>query len=415
MATVALGASYRRLWSATLLSNLGDGIRAAAFPLLAVTLTRDPILIAGVAVATQLPGVLLGLTAGWLADRFDRRQIVIAADTVRLAVLVALILLITGGWATMTLLYVVVFVSGATDVVRNTAASTLVPSVVAPDQLDRANGRMVTAEITGNEFVGPPLGGYLFGVALVLPFAINGGTLAIAVALVAGIPALAGATGPTGTVLDPRESLQIRAGLHWLRQHRAFWPVPATSAALAITDTAWFTLLVLYLYDVLHLGSAWYGVMLAVGAVGGVGGGLAAASLTGRIGAKATTLTCLTLAAAGQLALGTTSSVTATAAVMATSSMAFAIWSVQVRTTIQRTVPSSLLGRVISINRVITTAGSLAGAFLGGVVASGLGLHAPFLLGLPILIVAGILVAASRATFAHPMTSLKPDERPTAR
>ncbi|SDS51998.1 Predicted arabinose efflux permease, MFS family [Friedmanniella luteola] len=415
MATLALGAPYRRLWSATLLASLGDGIRAAAFPLLAVTLTRDPVLIAGVAVATQLPGVLLGLTAGWLADRLDRRRIVIVADTVRLAVLVALICLITGGWATMALLYLVVFVSGATDVARHTAASTLVPSVVAPEQLDRANGRMVTAEITGNEFVGPPLGGYLFGVALVLPFAVNGGTLAIAVALVAGIPALAQTASAAGTVPGPRESRQIRAGFRWLRKHRTFWPVPATSAALAITDTAWFTLLVLYLQDVLHLGSVWYGVMLSIGAVGGVGGGLVAASLTGQIGAKATTLTCLSLAAAGQLALGTTGSVAATAAVMASSSMAFAIWSVQVRTTIQRTVPSSLLGRVISINRVLITAGSLAGAFLGGVAASRLGLHAPFLLGLPILIVAGILVAASRTTFAQPTTPTEPDDPPTAR
>lgn len=414
MAAVALGTPYRRLWSATLLSNLGDGIRAAAFPLLAVTLTRDPILIAGVAVATQLPGVLLGLTAGWLADRFDRRRLVIAADTVRCAVLVALMCLIAGGWATVGLLYLVVFVSGATDVVRHTAASTLVPSVVAPDQLDRANGRMVTAEITGNEFVGPPLGGYLFGVALVLPFAVNGGALALAVALVAGIPALVQTAGPAGTAGVALESLRISAGLRWLRENRTFWPVPATSAALAITDTAWFTLLVLYIHDVLHLSSAWYGIMLAVGAVGGVGGGVVAAGLTGRVGARATTLICLTTAAAGQLALGTTSSVTATAAVMATSSMAFAIWNVQVRTTIQRAVPSSLLGRVISINRVILTSGSLAGALFGGVVASRLGLHAPFLLGLPILVVAAVLVGASPTTSAPPATTT-PGEPPAAR
>jgi predicted MFS family arabinose efflux permease len=171
---------------------------------------------------------------------------------------------------------------------------------------------------------------------------------------------------------------------------------------------------VLYLHDVLHLASAWYGLMLAVGAVGGVAGALIAARLAQRVGAAVTTLASLVLATAGQLLLGTTSSVIATATVMATSSMAFAIWTVQVRTTIQRTVPSSLLGRVISINRVIITAGSLAGAFLGGVAASRLGLHAPFLLGLPILIVAGVLVAGSRSTFARtsapPETSDRPDQ-----
>jgi MFS family permease len=398
MATLALGAPYRRLWAATLLSNLGDGIRAAAFPLLAATLTRNPILISGVAVATQLPGVLLALPAGSLADRFDRRQIVIAADAIRLAFLLGLVGLIASGWATMSVLYVVVFVSGATDVVRATAASTLVPSLVPLEQLDIANGRMVTAEIAGNEFIGPPLGGFLFGIALVLPFAVNGGTLAIAVALVASIPALLQTPdGAAGTRIR-RQQAQAGGGLQWLRRHRGFWPVPATSAALALTDSAWFTLLVLYVQQVLHLSSAWYGILLAVGAVGGLSGGFFAATLTRRIGAKATTLACLALAAAGQLALGTTSSLIATAAVLATSSMAFALWTVQARTAIQSAVPADLLGRVISINRAVITAASLAGAGLGGITASRLGLHAPFLLGIPVLIVAGVLIAASRKT-----------------
>lgn len=399
MAAPALGASYRRLWSATLLSNLGDGIRAAAFPLLTATLTDDPILISGVAVATQLPGVVLALPAGSLADRFDRRRIVIVADAVRLAFLLGLIALIASGWATMSVLFVVVFVSGATDVVRATAASTLVPSIVPLEQLDRANGRMVTAEIAGNEFIGPPLGGLLFGVALILPFAVNGGTLAIAVALVVSIPALLHAPRAAAGAGAGPQRIRAGGGAQWLRRHRGFWPVPATSAALAVTDSAWFTLLVLYVRQVLHLNSAWYGILLAVGAVGGLSGGFFAAALTRRIGAKNTTLICLALAAAGQLALGTTSSVIPTAAVLATSSMAFAIWTVQARTAIQSAVPTDLLGRVVSINRAVVTAASLAGAALGGITASRLGLHAPFLLGIPVLIVAGVLIAASRGIF----------------
>lgn len=405
MATLALGAPYRRLWSATLLSNLGDGIRAAAFPLLAATLTSSPVQISGV--ATQLPGVLLALPAGSLADRFDRRRVVIAVDAIRLAFLLGLVGLIASGQATMAVLYVVVFVSGATDVVRATAAGTLVPSLVPLDQLDTANGRLITAEIAGNEFLGPPLGGYLFGIALVLPFAVNGGTLAIAVALVVGIPALLQTPGGATATKAERQPDRSGGGLPWLRRHRSFWPVPATSAALALTDSAWFTLLVLYVRQALHLGSAWYGILLAAGAFGGLSGGFFAATLTRRIGAKATALACIALATVGQLALGTTSSVIATAAVLATSSMAFAIWNVQARTTIQRAVPADILGRVMSINRAAVTAASLAGAGLGGIAASRLGLHAPFLLGIPILIAAGILIVASPKTFAD--TAAQPD------
>jgi MFS family permease len=404
MATLALGAPYRRLWSATLLSNLGDGIRAAAFPLLAATLTSSPVLISGVAVAALLPGVLLALPAGSLADRFDRRRIVIAADVIRLAFLLALIALIVSGRATMGALYVAVFAAGATDVVRATAAGTLVPSLVPLEQLDAANGRLVTAEIAGNEFLGPPLGGYLSGIALVLPFAVNGATLAIAVALAAGIPALLQAPDGAPGTRAVRQRERAGAGLQWLRRHRGFWPVPATSAALALTDSAWFTLLVLYVRQVLHLSPAWYGILLAAGAFGGLSGGWSAAALTRRIGAKATALACLALAAAGQLALGTTHSAPATAAVLATSSMAFAVWNVQARTTLQRAVPAHLLGRVISINSAAVTAASLAGAGLGGITASRLGLHAPFLLGIPVLIAAGTLIAASPKTFADTAT-----------
>jgi MFS family permease len=419
MATVTLGAPYRRLWSATLLSNLGDGIRAAAFPLLAATVTHHPVLISGVAVAGQLPGLLLGLTAGSLADRFDRRRLIIAVDIVRLAVLAGLIALIVGGWATIGLLYVVVFVSGVAEVVRDTTASTLVPSIVEHDRLDRANGQLVTAEITGNEFIGPPLGGYLFGVAVVLPFAVNAGTLAVAVALAAGIPALirtthaAAATEPQ-RAREPQQEPQrarITVGLRWLRHHRGLWPVPATTTALAMTDSAWFTLLVLYVHHILHLGPAWYGILLAVGAVGGLGGAFFAATLTRRFGARTTALGCLTVAAAGQVALGTTSSVIATATVLATSSMAFAIWNVQARTIIQRAVPPDLLGRVTSINRTVSTAASVLGAGLGGVSALHLGLHAPFLLGLPILTAAAVFVAVSRTTFSGPAAPSEHDDR----
>lgn len=406
MATVALGAPYRRLLSATLLSNLGDGIRAAAFPLLAASLTRSPILISGVAIAGELPGLLLSLTAGSLADHFDRRRLIIVVDAVRLVLLLALIGMITVGWATIMILYVVVFVSAVAEVLRDTTAGTLVPSIVAVDQLDRANGRMITAEIAGNEFIGPPLGGYLFGLAMVLPFAINGGALAVAVALVASIPALVRPRIPA--VGGEPDSTGVRAGLHWFRDHRSFWPIPATTVALALTDSAWFTILVLYLQEVLHLPSAWYGILLAVGAIGGLAGGSFAARMINRLGAKITTLGCLTLAAIGQVLLGTTSSVIATAGVLASSSAAFAVWNVQARTIVQRTAPSELLGRVNGIQRTAIATATLVGAALGGVSAHRLGLHAPFLLGVPVLCGALLMVVVSRNAFPGPSIQSPP-------
>lgn len=388
MTAVPLGPAYTRLWSATALSNIGDGIRAAAFPLLAASLTSSPVLVSGVAVAGLLPGLLFGLVAGVVADRVDRRALVLAMDIIRAMLLIGLVAVIATGHATIWAVYVVAFVSGLASVLRDTTAGTLLPSIVGRDQLDRANGRLVTAEIAGNEFAGPPLGGYLFGVAVALPFIVNGGTTAIAAALMASIPAMLQPTAPTGAV--PRQSwiIDLRTGFGWLRGQREVRAVPLTSVALAMTDSAWFTLLVLYLRDVLGLPGFWFGIMLAIGAVGGLTGGLLAARIVRAVGMRSTIAGSLLIAAAGQLALGITSDVAVTAIVLATSSLVFAVWNVAARTLIQQRTPTEMLGRISSINSTVITTASILGAVFGGIVAQQLGLHAPFLLGVPLLLAA---------------------------
>lgn len=387
---VPLGPDYGRLLSATALSNLGDGIRAAAFPLLAASLTSSPILVSGVAVAGQAPILVFGLVAGVAADRFNRRRLVLVLDIVRTVLLAGLVLLIATGAVSLWAVYGAVFVSGIASALRDTTAGTLLPAIVGRDQIDRANGRMVTAEIAGNEFVGPPLGGYLFGIAVALPFAINSGAMAIAAALIASLPVMLFSAGSTSRSLASLP-LDLRAGFRWLLQRRDVRAVPATSVALAMTDSAWFTLLVLYLRDVLDLPASWFGVMLAVGAIGGLAGGLVAARIGRAIGLRWTIVGSLLVAAAGQLALGTTSSIVVTALVLTASSWVFAVWNVAARTLIQRRTPPQMLGRVVSINTTVITAASLLGALLGGLTAQYLGLHAPFLFGVPLLLTAAVV------------------------
>ena len=388
MTAIPLGPTYTRLLSATALSNVGDGIRAAAFPLLAASLTSSPVLVSGIAVAGLLPGLMFGLVAGVVADRVNRRALVLGMDIVRAVLLIGLVAVIATGQATIWAVYVVAFVSGLASVLRDTTAGTLLPSIVAKDQLDRANGRMVTAEIAGNEFVGPPLGGYLFGVAMALPFAVNGGTLAIAAALMASIPAMVGPIAPMGAVRRQSWITDLRAGFGWLRRQRELLAVQLTSVALAMTDSAWFTLLVLYLRDVLGLPGFWFGIMLAIGAVGGLTGGLLAPRIVRAVGMRSTITASLLIAAAGQLALGVTGEPVVTAIVLATSSLVFAVWNVAARTLIQRRTPPEMLGRISSINSTVIITASILGALLGGIVAQQLGLHAPFLLGVPLLLVA---------------------------
>ncbi|CAM3428616.1 MFS transporter [Kibdelosporangium persicum] len=387
MATASLGPAYRRLWSATALANLGDGIRQAALPLLAITVTTNPLLVAGVAVAGQLPWLLFGLIAGAIVDRVDRRRLVAVVDIVRVALLAVLVAAIAADMAGLALIYLVAFGCGIGETLRDTAASTLLPPLVSRDDLDRANGRLVNAEIAGNELIGPPLGSYLTGVALMLPFAVNGGALAIAVVLILMLPTLfAPRRAPSGRLLA-----ETGAGLRWLAGHRRLRTLTGLASLFVFTDSAWFAVLVLYVTDVLALPAAGYGLLLAAGAVGGLAGGASAARL-GRVWGPGRTLAgALMVAAVGQLLLGLTSSTPVTAVGLVVGSFAFGVWNVISLTQRQKLTPDEMLGRVTSTARTTTMVASLVGALAGGVVASVFGLHAAVLFGVPLLVGAAVV------------------------
>lgn len=154
-----LGRPFWTWWSAALLTNLGDGIRLAAFPLL----TDEPLLVAAVGAAAGLPWLLTGLSAGSLVDRVGARRLLPLADTARVLVLGGLITLLVTGRAGIAAVLAAAFLLGIAETVRDTAAETVVPRLVAGDQLERAGGRLTAGSLLGNEFAGPLVGGVLFG------------------------------------------------------------------------------------------------------------------------------------------------------------------------------------------------------------------------------------------------------------
>lgn len=383
---------YLRLLAATGVSTLGDGVRAAAMPLLAASLTDRPVLVAGAAVAGSLPWLLCGLVAGAVIDRSDRRRLTATVDLARLVLLAGLVLAVALDAATIPLLYLVAFGCGVAETFRDTAA--MVPPLVAPHRLDSANGRLANVRVVGDEMVGPPLGGYLFGLALALPFAVNAGLLAAAAALIVSLPHRfappAGrgggtTTAPTGIWRGVAEGLRFVIGHHHLRV------AVLLGAVLVLTDTAWFPVLVLYARRILELSGTGFGLLLSAGAVGGIMGAASAARLTARVGRAAVLTGSLVVAAAAQALLGLTSTVALAAAALAASSFVFGLWTVAAVTLRQRLAPPAMLGRVNASYRTVLIGVQPVGALLGGVVADLLGLRAPMLLGVPVLLVAAVL------------------------
>src|SRR5688500_18749428 len=213
-----LGPRYWKLWSASAVANLGDGIFQVAVALLAVRLTRSPLLISGVAVAARLPWLFLALPAGAWADRWDRRLTMLRMNVVRVVGLGGLAAAVAADLASIGLLYAVALVLGCAEVLFDTSAQTMMPAVVeSKDDLSKANGRLFAAETVLNQFVGPPLGGLL--VAASMAAAIGSSAVLYVVALVA-LALLTGSfrTARSGPVVSLRAD--IAEGLRYLARHR---------------------------------------------------------------------------------------------------------------------------------------------------------------------------------------------------
>ena len=396
-----MGREYWKLWSASTVSALGDGISAAALPLLAASLTREPGLIAGLTFAFTLPWLLFGLVSGALVDRWDRRTILVWTNVVRAAIVGTLAAAVLLDAATLPLAYAIAFLHGSADTLAASAAPALVPRLVTPDHLERANGRLAAAATVNAEFVGPPVGAFLFAAAAVAPFAADAASFGAAALVVLAIRGRFRAARPR---TDPTTLwAEVGAGLQLLWREPLLRALGATVAVLGIVDAAWFSILVLYALDVLGTSEAGYGFFLAAGAVGSVVGSLGASRATARLGASAVLAGALLVAAATQLVLGLTSSVGVALAMLAGSGLAFGLWNVVAVSVRQRLAPDELLGRINGAYRFLGVGGYSVGAASGGVVAHVLGIRAPFLVGVPLLVAAAVaLVAVASGPAARP-------------
>lgn len=398
--TEPLGSEFSKLWAATAVSNLGDGIRDAALPLLAATLTRDPALVAGVFVAGRLPWLVFSLVSGAVVDRVDRRRLMAAVNTFRALAVGMLAIFAASGLAALPLLYVVAFLLGVAETLFDNAFLSITPSVVPRGRLEAANGRLEAAMVVCNEFAGPPLGGLLFAAAATLPFALDGATFAVSAAL---ILTMRGRFKPVS--LDPPVKRSIRTdiaeGLRWLWGHRFLRNLSGMAAAVNLLLTATISIFVLFALDVLGAGELGFGLALAAFGVGGLAGGLMAAGISRRLGATATISGIILLAAASQLVIGLSSDLALAAAMIAVVSFSGSVWNVVTMSLRQALVPDRLLGRVTSAHHLLSFGAMPLGALLGGFLARSFGLRAPFLVAFAGLALLGL--AARRLAGAIPI------------
>ncbi len=373
-----LGPGYRWLLASSWTSNLGDGIVLAAGPLLVASQTDQEFLVALAALVQWLPPLLLGLYAGALTDRVDRRRLVIAVDLVRCAVLVLLATAVLTGAVSIGVVLVALFLLGTAEMFADNASSTILPMLVDRDDLAVGNARLQTGFITVNQLAGPPLGAALFAAGAAWPFAAQAVLVALGALLLSRL-VLPHRPAPTdGPRADRRLRAEVGEGFRWVRHHAAVRTLVLTIFAFNVTFGAAWSVLVLYATERLGLGAVGFGLVTTVGAVGGLLGTLSYGWITRRvslgdlmrIGLVVETLTHLGLAL-------TTDPRVALPIFFVFGAHAF-IWGTTSITVRQRAVPARLQGRVGSVNLVGVYGGLVIGSALGGALAQGFGVTAPF-------------------------------------
>ncbi|GAA2585876.1 MFS transporter [Winogradskya consettensis] len=372
--TARLGADFAKLWTASAVSNIGDGITMAAGPLLIASITTDPALVGGAVFVQQLPWLLFALISGAYVDRLDRRMLVIAVNILRALPLAALTIAVATDTATVAVVYAVFFLLGTGETLADTASGAFLPAIVAPDRLAAANARLMATFTIANQFVAKPLGAWLFVIAAAVPFGVNALTFAVAAALVATIKPIPTPPSP------PRRALhaEIADGVRWLWEHRLLRTLAVSMGLANVAFCAAFATLVLYARQRLGLSDVGYGFLLTTFAVGGLLGTVLAPRLQRVFGAGTLLRAGLVVEVITHTTLAITTTPLVAAAILIVFGIHTMVWGVIVVTLRQRVVPQNLLGRVGSVYTLLDVGGAALGSLLGGALAHVWGLTTPF-------------------------------------
>lgn len=386
---------FGRLWTAAVVSRLGDALRTTALPLLAVQLTDDPLTIASVTACGYLPWLLFGLLGGAVADRLDQRRAMWAVDLVRGLLVAGFALAVGLGHASIPLLLVLAFSLTTLQTLFDNASTALLPSLVDREALGSANARLMTGQQLAGGLLAGPFVPLLLAAGAAMPFLADAGTYLLAAALVASLRVRPSERGPrpAGSTLRA----EIRDGLRTLWRDRALRATCVATLLCNIGMGALIATLVLHVTRWLHGGHAAYAAAMTAYAAGSLVGGFVAQRIARRTGRVGALLLAGIVQTSSLLLMGSVRHLAGLLVGMALLGAMGMVWNVNQVTLMQQRSPESMVGRIASAFRTASTSGAPIGALLGGAAAGAFGLNGPALL-------AAVL-------FALAVTSLIPERK----
>jgi len=384
-----LGRPYWTLWTAGAISFTGDGIMFGALPLLAASITRDPRIVSLTEAVAGVGWLLLGLVSGVMVDRWRRTTTMWIVDAIRAVVAGAFAAAVLAGLESIPLLLMTGFLLGLLAPFFDNASSSVIPELVAPTALERANGYNQAALVLLANLLGPPLGAALFVVHHGVPILFDAVSFAAAAALVFSVRRAA----PARERLPDRHlGRELKEGLVYLYRHKLLRTLCLLLLVANAIGSGIIAILVLYVLEALDLPEAGFGWLVAIYAVGGVAGAALAPRLSRRLSTSTSLITAMLVMGVAIVGFGLVAKLVVVVPGAILMGFGSTWWNVVSITLRQRIVPAELLGRVTAVYRMVAFCAAPLGAVGAGFLAHRTDLRTPY-------VVMGVLQLA--ATFLY--------------
>ena len=394
-----LGPAFNRLFSASVISNLSDGLLAVAAPLLAISLTKDPVLISMLSAFVMLPWLFCAIPIGLIVDRSDKRLLITLTNSIRFITAGLVALAISTDTITIYWLLLATFLIGTCEVATDTAAQSLIPVILEKKNFEKANSRMNIAETVIQNFIGAPLSGFLYATAIVLPFILNSFGFLIAAIFVLMIPAhLISQGSSVDTTVTEKKSFisEIKFGLNYLWNDRPLRRLVATTSSLGLFYSLSTSTLILFITEILEVQAKYFGVLMAGAGSGAVLGGVLTPVLSKKFGRGAVLAVAIFISSITVIFQGLSPNVWIFGVIGFISAFAITNWNILLMSCYQVLIPAELYGRIHGARRTFVWGVMPIGALLGGVIAHS-GLRLPLIVGG----IAATLISLSAFTFVY--------------
>ena len=366
-----MGPAFNRMWASSVISNLSDGILIAAAPLLAISLTDSTVLISAIGAMVMLPWLLFAIPIGVIVDRVDRRFILAGANATRSAVVGLLALLIATDNDSIYWLLFASFVIGVCEVAADTTAQSLIPQILEEKNFEKGNSRLQISETVIQGFVGAPLSGFIYAIAISLPFFINSLGLAVAALLALSIPIkyLQDVRKDEAAQEKKKFVADMKFGIRYLFNEKVLRRLVVTTASIGVCYSMGTATMVLFIIEELKLPKHLFGVILTIQGLGAIAGAFVAPRLSKKFGRSRVMTFGITSSSVVLLLQGFSPNIYIFVALATFGGFAISQWNILLMATYQTVIPNELYGRIHGTRRTLVWGMMPIGSLLGGVLA----------------------------------------------